>query len=79
MIESDDAVNPRHYRGFSNGAQVIDISERLSFNTGNAVKYLARAGRTDGQVKGEIIQDLEKARWYINREIDHLNNTTPQK
>lgn len=77
--DASDAVNPRHYRGFSNGAQVIDISERLSFNTGNAVKYLARAGRTDGQVKGEIIQDLEKARWYINREIDHLNNTTPQK
>ena len=68
-----DMVNePPHYRGFSNGAEVLDIAENLTFNTGNAVKYLARAGRIDGQNKGEIMQDLNKARKYVNREIERL-------
>ena len=68
-----DMVNePPHYQGFSNGAEVLDIAENLTFNTGNAVKYLARAGRIDGQNKGEIMQDLNKARKYVNREIERL-------
>lgn len=69
---SDPVNHPQHYTGFSNGAEVIDIAENLTFNTGNAVKYLARAGRVDGRVKGDVLQDLEKARWYINREINRL-------
>ena len=70
---SIDMVNePPHYRGFSNGAEVLDIAENLTFNTGNAVKYLARAGRIDGQNKGEIMQDLYKARKYVEREIERL-------
>ena len=70
---SIDMVNePPHYRGFSNGAEVLDIAENLTFNAGNAVKYLARAGRIDGQNKGEIMQDLNKARKYVNREIERL-------
>ena len=62
-----DAINPTHYRGFSNGAQPVDIAEHLSFNAGNAVKYLSRAGR-----KGDALEDLKKARWYIDREITRL-------
>lgn len=69
---SDPVNHPAHYTGFSNGAEVIDITENLSFNAGNAVKYLARAGRTDGNNKGAVLEDLEKARWYINREIQRL-------
>lgn len=69
---SDPVNHPQHYTGFSNGAEVIDIAENLTFNTGNAVKYLARAGRVDGQVKGDVLQDLHKAAWYINREINRL-------
>ena len=70
---SIDMVNePPHYQGFSNGAEVLDIAENLTFNTGNAVKYLARAGRIDGQNKGEIMQDLNRARKYVNREIERL-------
>ena len=65
-----DAINPRHYKyGFSNGAEVIDITENLNFNRGNAVKYIARAGQKD--VDKEI-EDLTKARWYINREIGRI-------
>ena len=67
-----DPINPQHYQGFSNGAEVIDITENLTFNAGNAVKYLARAGRTDGHNKGAILEDLRKARWYADREIERL-------
>lgn len=69
---TDPVNHPPHYTGFSNGSEVIDIAENLTFNAGNAVKYLARAGRVDGRVKGEVLQDLEKARWYVDREINRL-------
>lgn len=64
-----DQINPSHYRGFSNGAQVVDIAERLNFNRGNAIKYLARAGRKQD---ADTITDLEKAKWYVQREIDRI-------
>lgn len=71
-----DPVNPNHYKGFSNEAEVIDITENLTFNCGNAVKYLSRAGRIDGNNKGEIREDLEKAIWYARRELFRIE---PQK
>ncbi|MFZ2560207.1 MAG: DUF3310 domain-containing protein [Candidatus Nanoperiomorbaceae bacterium] len=53
----DDPVNnPSHYTCFGS-AEVIDITERLDFCRGSAVKYLCRAGRKDG------------AAWYVQREI----------
>lgn len=69
---ANDPVNPNHYQGFSNWAEVIDITENLTFNAGNAVKYLSRAGRIDGQNKGAILEDLRKAAWYVAREIDRI-------
>ncbi|MDK8693594.1 DUF3310 domain-containing protein [Corynebacterium sp. MSK158] len=59
-----DAINPTHYQGFSNGAQPIDIAEHIGFNLGNTVKYCARAGRKDNR-----LQDLHKALYYLQREI----------
>lgn len=67
----DDHINPKHYQ-FSNGSEVIDITENLTFNGGNAIKYLARATRLDGQNKGAILEDLKKAQWYVEREITRL-------
>ena len=65
-----DAVNsPSHYTGFSNDAEVIDITENLNFNRGSAIKYLARAGVKD---PAKEIEDLEKAAWYVHREIKRL-------
>jgi hypothetical protein len=61
-----DMVNhPPHYTQY--GCEVIEITEHLTFNAGNAVKYIARA-----PLKGNQIQDLEKAAWYLAREIDRL-------
>ncbi len=61
-----EAVNhPAHYQ--SNGIEVIDIIENfdLNFNLGNTVKYVLRAGK-----KGNKKEDLEKAVWYLKRELN---------
>lgn len=64
---SNNVSHPPHYaEGWSNGAEVIDLTEHLSFCAGNVVKYVCRAGRKDPD---KYIEDLEKARWYIDREI----------
>ncbi|MBM4640683.1 DUF3310 domain-containing protein [Rhodococcus hoagii] len=68
---TDDPVSPSHYQGFSNGAEVIDITENLNFNRGNAIKYAARAGAKD---PAKELEDLRKAKWYIDREISRLEN-----
>ncbi|MDO4919919.1 DUF3310 domain-containing protein [Kocuria sp.] len=67
--DNSDPINPAHYQGFSNGAQVIDITENLPFNAGNAVKYLARAGRKHAETHAE---DLRKALWYVRRELARI-------
>lgn len=59
-----DQINPPHYTRFP--VEVIDLTEHLTFNRGNAVKYLARAGSKPGA--DELI-DLQKAAWYVDREI----------
>jgi hypothetical protein len=64
-----DPVNsPAHYTAYE-GLEVIDLTEQLNFNRGNAVKYICRAGLKD---KATEIQDLEKAAWYIDREIKRI-------
>lgn len=71
---TDNVNHPTHYAdGWSNGAEVIDITENLNFNRGNAVKYTARAGRKDPATE---LEDLKKARWYLDREIERLEGTT---
>ena len=68
-----DPVNhPKHYTDPS-GVECIDIVEHRSFNIGNAMKYLFRAGR-----KGDLIEDLKKAKWYVAREIARLEKTKEQ-
>jgi Protein of unknwon function (DUF3310) len=65
-----DAVNhPAHYGGDGNQYETIKVIEAwsLGFNLGNSVKYISRAGEKD-----DVVQDLEKARWYLDREIANL-------
>ena len=69
-LSSDNVSHPPHYaNGWSNGAEVIDLAEHLSFCAGNVVKYVCRAGRKD---PGKHVEDLKKARWYIDREIERV-------
>jgi hypothetical protein len=69
--EVDNVNNPAHYKG-ANGIESIDVIEGfgLNFNTGNAVKYILRAGRKDTAKHKE---DLEKAIWYLKRELSYLS------
>ena len=68
---TDNVNHPNHYTGFTNGAEVIDIAEHLNFNRGNVLKYVTRAGTKDPERE---LEDLEKARFYLNREIEKMNN-----
>ena len=71
-----DPVNsPDHYtraREALKGSEVIDIIEAfgLGFRLGNTVKYILRAGH-----KGDRLEDLKKARWYLEREIKKSEDT----
>jgi hypothetical protein len=68
-----DPVNhPSHYTSHPSGVEVIQITEHMNFCLGNAIKYILRADH-----KGNQIQDLKKAVWYINREIERLQQDDP--
>lgn len=69
--------HPQHY-ALPNGMEVIDIARHLSFNLGNVVKYVVRAGRKSEQGLSDIekrLEDLQKALWYLNDEIALLSGT----
>lgn len=68
MKEGDAIDHPSHYTSYK-GIEVIQLTEQMNFNRGNAVKYIARAGLKDPEKE---IEDLEKSAWYINREIERL-------
>lgn len=66
-----DPVNhPSYYTNHLSGVEAIDLSEVLSFNVGNAFKYVFRR---DGKLNPT--QDLQKAKWYIEREIKRFNES----
>ena len=69
---NDPVDNPKHYTSHPSGVECIQITERMGFCLGNAVKYIWRA-----DLKDNSVQDLEKARFYINREIDRRNAEKP--
>lgn len=65
--EAADAINPSHYREHPSGVECIQITEHMNFTLGNAVKYIWRAA-----LKGNQVEDLRKARWYLDRELTRL-------
>lgn len=65
--EPDPVNHPAHYTKHPSGVECIQITEHMNFNLGNAIKYLWRAGD-----KGKPLEDLRKARWYVEREIDRI-------
>lgn len=65
MTTKPDMVNaPPHYTSHPSGIQCIQITEHMGFCLGNALKYIWRA-----DLKGSAVEDLKKARYYIDREI----------
>jgi hypothetical protein len=66
-MSPDDPVNhPAHYTSHPAGIECIDVVEHMCFNLGNAIKYIWRFEKKNG------VEDLKKARWYLNREIARL-------
>ncbi len=63
--------HPAHYGGAAAPYEAIKVIEAwgLGFCLGNAVKYIARAGKKPG---ADLLDDLRKARWYVDREIGRL-------
>lgn len=64
-----NVFHPSHY---THGKyEAIDVIEdwKLNYNLGNVLKYVCRAGKKD-----DIVQDLEKAKWYIDREINRIKS-----
>jgi len=76
MTEHDPVNSPSHYTSHPSGIEHIEITRHMSFNVGNAVKYLWRAGLKDGATD---IQDLEKAAWYIADEIAKRKKAAKKK
>lgn len=64
----DNINHPKHYN--HGDIEPIDVIEdwKLPYHLGNVVKYIARA-----EHKGNMVEDLKKARWYINRYIELLD------
>jgi predicted ArsR family transcriptional regulator len=67
-IKADNVNHPPHYK--AGGIETIDFIEAksLNYNLGNVVKYVTRADH-----KGNKLEDLQKAQWYLNREIKNLS------
>ncbi len=65
---ADPVDHPDHYGGADNPYETIKVIEawELNFHLGNAVKYISRAGQKDPT---KMIEDLKKARWYVDRQI----------
>lgn len=66
----DPVHKPEHYNSHPSGIETIQITEHFGFCLGNAIKYIWRADLKNG------IQDLEKAIWYIQREIQKRQRDT---
>lgn len=66
--DHDPVNHPSHYTRYQ-GLEIIDLTEQMNFNLGNAVKYIARAGWKNPD---KTVEDLEKAIWYTKREIERI-------
>jgi hypothetical protein len=75
---AEQVNHPPHYGGGDNPYEVIRVIRAwgLGFSLGNAVKYIARAGRKD---PARHVEDLRKARWYLDEEIAHLEKSNARQ
>ena len=69
MSVHDSVNHPSHYTSSPSGVECIQITRHMNFNLGNVVKYLRRAGLKD---RAPTLQDLKKAAWYLNDEIQKV-------
>lgn len=70
MSQHDPVNHPSHYVSHPSGVECIEITRHMSFNIGNVVKYVWRAGQ---KATADHLEDLKKARFYLNDEISRLD------
>lgn len=78
----DNVNHPSHYTSHPSGVECIEITEHYDFCVGNAIKYLWRAGLKQDADKTELdkeLEDLQKAKWYIDRKISLLTKNKEAK
>ena len=70
---AEQVNHPKHYGGIDDAYEAIKVIEAwgLDFCLGNTIKYIFRAGKKEPD---KIVQDLEKAKWYLERKICQLKN-----
>lgn len=68
----DPVEHPAHYTGHPSGVECITVTEHMGFCLGNAIKYIWRA-----DLKADALEDLRKARWYLDREIARRDGGHP--
>lgn len=66
---NDNINHPKHYTNHPSGIECIQITQHMNFCLGNAIKYIWRA-----DLKNDAIEDLKKAIWYINCEIERIES-----
>lgn len=74
---TDNVNHPAHYTSHPSGIECIQVTRHYCFSIGNAIKYLWRAGlkaSTDKTQREKEIEDLKKAKWYIDDRIQQLEN-----
>ncbi len=64
---AEDPINPSHYRKHPSGIECIEVTRHMNFNVGNAIKYIWRY-----MDKGDPVENLKKAQWYLDDEIRRL-------
>lgn len=66
-MDNDPVNHPSHYTQHPSGIECIQVAEHFNFNRGNTIKYIWRAGE-----KNDELEDLKKAAWYLQREIEKV-------
>jgi len=69
-IMNNNVTHPNHYCNHASGIECIEITKHFNFCKGNAIKYIWRAG-----LKGDELEDLKKARQYIDIEIKRIEES----
>lgn len=62
-MKYDKVNHPKYYKSHPSGVECIQVTEHMNFNLGNVIKYVWRTDHKNG------LEDLKKAQWYLNREI----------
>lgn len=83
-MDNNRVEHPSHYTWLKDvcGIEVIDITRNMNFNLGNCIKYILRQGRKAEQgynATEKALEDLKKAKWYLEDEIKRIENNIPKK